>query len=96
MLISAQCTLCTAVSHDTLADGFHLCYFSASQGGGKRPGSIAFYLEPHHADILAFLDLRKNSGDELQRARDLFTAVWVSDLFMERVEANANWSLMCP
>jgi len=66
------------------------------QGGGKRKGSIAVYLEPWHADIFEFLDLRKNHGDEAQRARDLFYALWVTDLFMERVEANKEWSLMCP
>lgn len=65
-------------------------------GGGKRPGSIAFYLEPSHPDILAFLEIRKNSGAEHERARDLFTAVYVSDLFMERVKAEENWSLFCP
>lgn len=66
------------------------------QGGGKRKGSIAIYLEPWHPDILAFLDLKKNHGKEEVRARDLFYAMWVSDLFMERVEANADWSLFCP
>jgi len=66
------------------------------QGGGKRKGSIAAYLEPWHADIYAFLDLRKNHGDENQRARDLFYALWVPDLFMERVQANGEWTLMCP
>lgn len=66
------------------------------QGGGKRKGSIAAYLEPWHADIFAFLDLRKNHGDENQRARDLFYALWIPDLFMERVQQNADWTLMCP
>lgn len=66
------------------------------QGGGKRKGSIAIYLEPWHADIFAFLDLRKNHGDEASRARDLFYALWVSDLFMERVKSNGTWSLFCP
>jgi ribonucleoside-diphosphate reductase alpha subunit len=66
------------------------------QGGGKRKGSIAIYLEPWHADIFAFLDLRKNHGDENQRARDLFYALWIPDLFMERVQANGEWTLMCP
>ncbi len=66
------------------------------QGGGKRKGSIAAYLEPWHADILSFLDLKKNHGDENQRARDLFYALWIPDLFMERVQANAEWTLMCP
>ncbi|GMH84656.1 hypothetical protein TrST_g13199 [Triparma strigata] len=66
------------------------------QGGGKRKGSIAAYLEPWHADIFSFLDLRKNHGNELDRARDLFYALWVSDLFMERVQKNGEWTLMCP
>ena len=66
------------------------------QGGGKRKGSIAIYLEPWHPDILAFLDLKKNHGKEELRARDLFYALWTPDLFMERVEQNANWSFFCP
>ncbi len=66
------------------------------QGGGKRKGSFAIYLEPWHADILAFLDLKKNHGKEELRTRDLFTALWVPDLFMKRVEADADWSLFCP
>jgi len=66
------------------------------QGGGKRKGSIAIYLEPWHADIFAFLDLRKNHGNEADRARDLFYALWISDLFMERVKSNGTWSLFCP
>ncbi len=66
------------------------------QGGGKRKGSIAAYLEPWHADVMAFLDLRKNHGDENQRARDLFYALWIPDLFMQRVQANGEWTLMCP
>ena len=66
------------------------------QGGGKRKGSFAIYLEPWHADIFDFLDLRKNHGKEEIRTRDLFTAMWTSDLFMKRVEANAEWSLFCP
>ena len=66
------------------------------QGGGKRKGSIAIYLEPWHADIFAFLDLRKNHGNEADRARDLFYALWIPDLFMERVKANGKWTLMCP
>jgi len=64
--------------------------------GGKRKGSIAIYLEPHHPDILAFLDLKKNFGAETERARDLFLAVWVSDLFMKLVEKDEDWYLMCP
>lgn len=64
--------------------------------GGKRKGSIAIYLETHHADIFEFLDLRKNFGDENKRARDLFLALWVSDLFMKQVKDDADWYLMCP
>ena len=66
------------------------------QGGNKRPGAFAMYLEPWHADIFDFLDLRKNTGKEEQRARDLFYALWIPDLFMQRVEDNADWSLFCP
>lgn len=66
------------------------------QGGGKRKGAFACYLEPWHADVLSFLDLKKNHGKEEQRARDLFYALWVPDLFMKRVEANGEWSLFCP
>ncbi|WP_276346445.1 ribonucleoside-diphosphate reductase subunit alpha [Daejeonella sp. JGW-45] len=66
------------------------------QGGGKRKGAFAIYLEPWHADVFEFLDLRKNHGKEEMRARDLFYALWVPDLFMKRVEANAEWSLFCP
>lgn len=66
------------------------------QGGGKRKGAFAIYLEPWHADVFEFLDLRKNHGKEELRARDLFYALWMNDLFMERVEANGEWSLFCP
>ena len=66
------------------------------QGGGKRKGSFAIYLEPWHADIFEFLDIRKNNGKEEMRARDLFTALWIPDLFMKRVEQNGDWSLFCP
>lgn len=66
------------------------------QGGGKRKGSTAAYIEPWHADIFAFLDLRKNHGNEMERARDLFYALWIPDLFMERVQSNGDWTLMCP
>jgi len=66
------------------------------QGGGKRKGSFALYLEPHHPDLMDFLDLRKNNGIEELRARDLFLALWISDLFMERVESGADWSFFCP
>ncbi|KAG9954057.1 hypothetical protein KCU85_g790, partial [Aureobasidium melanogenum] len=66
------------------------------QGGNKRPGAFAVYLEPWHADVFAFLDLRKNHGKEEVRARDLFYALWIPDLFMKRVEQNSTWTLMCP
>lgn len=66
------------------------------QGGGKRMGSIAVYLEPWHADVFDFVELKKNQGQEENRARNLFYALWIPDLFMERVEADLNWSLMCP
>lgn len=65
-------------------------------GGGKRKGSFAIYLEPWHADISAFLQLKKNTGSEEHRARDLFQAMWIPDLFMRRVEENKSWSLFCP
>ena len=61
-----------------------------------RPGAFAIYLEPWHLDIFEFLDLKKNTGKEEQRARDLFFALWIPDLFMKRVETNQDWSLMCP
>lgn len=70
------------------------CY--VDQGGNKRPGSIAIYLEPWHADIFEFLELRNNQGREQDRARDLFYALWIPDLFMKRVKANAQWSLFSP
>jgi ribonucleoside-diphosphate reductase alpha chain len=66
------------------------------QGGGKRKGSFAVYLEPWHADVEDFLDLRKNQGKEERRARDLFLALWTPDLFMKRVEENGDWTLFCP
>ncbi|KAI5793226.1 ribonucleotide reductase [Geopyxis carbonaria] len=66
------------------------------QGGNKRPGAFAIYLEPWHADVFEFLDLRKNHGKEEVRARDLFYALWIPDLFMKRVESNGSWSLFCP
>lgn len=66
------------------------------QGGGKRKGSFAIYIETWHADILEFLDLKKNHGKEEMRARDLFLAMWISDLFMKRVEEDSTWTLMCP
>ena len=67
-----------------------------NQGGGKRKGSFAVYLEPWHADVMEFLDLRLNQGDEEARCRDLFTALWVPDLFMQKVEEDGDWYLMCP
>ena len=66
------------------------------QGGGKRKGSFAIYIEPWHSDIFDFLELKKNHGKEEMRARDLFYAMWMPDLFMKRVEANSEWTLMCP
>src|ERR1700712_5207480 len=66
------------------------------QGGNKRPGAFAIYLEPWHADVFNWLDLRKNHGKEESRARDLFYALWIPDLFMKRVEQNGDWTLMCP
>jgi ribonucleoside-diphosphate reductase alpha chain len=66
------------------------------QGGGKRNGSFAIYIEPWHADIELFLDMRRNQGDEEMKARDLFYALWIPDLFMKRVENNEDWALMCP
>jgi ribonucleoside-diphosphate reductase alpha subunit len=67
-----------------------------NQGGGKRKGSFAIYLEPWHADIMDFLELRLNQGDEEMRCRDLFTSMWLPDLFMEKVEKDEDWHLMCP
>lgn len=69
---------------------------AVDQGGGKRKGSIAIYMEPWHADIMEFLDLRKNQGKDELRARDLFLAMWMNDLFMERVDLDESWALMCP
>jgi ribonucleoside-diphosphate reductase alpha chain len=66
------------------------------QGGGKRKGSFAIYLEPWHADVFEFLELKKNHGKEEMRARDLFYAMWIPDLFMKRVKENGTWSLFCP
>ena len=66
------------------------------QGGGKRPGAFAVYIEPWHADIFEVLNLKKNHGKEEQRARDLFYGLWINDLFMKRVEEDGHWSLMCP
>jgi ribonucleotide reductase alpha subunit len=68
----------------------------AHNGGGKRNGSFAIYLEPWHADVEDFLDMKKNTGAEEERARDLFYGLWVPDLFMERVDADGDWTLFCP
>jgi ribonucleotide reductase alpha subunit len=81
-----------ADTHDYVVVGLGI----AHNGGGKRSGSIAIYLEPHHADIEDFLRMRLNTGIEEERARDLFYALWVSDLFMNRVKDDADWTLMCP
>ena len=78
--------------HDYLVEGFGIVH----NGGGKRNGSFAFYLEPWHADVEAFIDMKKNTGSEEERARDLFYALWIPDLFMERVDSNGSWTLMCP
>ena len=67
-----------------------------NQGGGKRKGSFAIYLEPWHADVMEFLELRLNQGDEESRCRDLFTALWIPDMFMQKVERDEEWHLMCP
>lgn len=78
--------------HDYVVEGFGV----AHNGGGKRNGSFAMYLEPWHADIEEFLEMRKNTGAEEERARDLFYGLWIPDLFMERVDANGDWTLFCP
>jgi ribonucleoside-diphosphate reductase subunit M1 len=75
---------------------FVITQYTDLLGGNKRPGAFAMYLEPWHADIFEFLNLRKNHGKEEVRARELFYALWIPDLFMSRVETNGNWSLMCP
>lgn len=78
--------------HDYTVVGLGL----AHNGGGKRNGSFAMYLEPWHADVEAFLEMKKNTGSEEERARDLFYALWIPDLFMERVDKNEDWTLFCP
>jgi ribonucleotide reductase alpha subunit len=78
--------------HDYRVDGLGF----AHNGGGKRAGSFAIYLEPWHADVEDFLEMKKNTGSEEERARDLFYALWIPDLFMERVDANGEWTLFCP
>ena len=93
-------TTYSGIVHDFEIDGPHDYTVAnlgiAHNGGGKRAGSIACYIEPWHADIFDFLKLKSNTGIEEERARDLFYAVWVSDLFMKRVEEDGDWSLMCP
>ena len=87
------------ITYDLCVDNNHTYstqISSNTNGGGKRKGSFAIYIEPWHADIMDFLDLKKNHGKEEMRARDLFYAMWVNDLFMERVEIDGDWSLMCP
>ncbi len=79
-------------THDYLVWGLGI----AHNGGGKRNGSFAIYLEPWHADVQEFLELKKNTGSEEERARDLFYALWIPDLFMERVDSNGDWTLFCP
>ena len=81
--------ICTNHNYVTTAGTVH-------NGGGKRKGSFAIYLEPWHADIFEFLDLKKQTGNEDLRAKDLFYAMWIPDLFMKRVQQDANWSLFCP
>ena len=78
--------------HDYTVEGFGF----AHNGGGKRNGSFAMYLEPWHADVEQFLEMKKNTGSEEERARDLFYALWIPDLFMERVTADGDWTLFCP
>ena len=86
------CDLEVDGTHDYLVSGLGI----AHNGGGKRNGSFAMYLEPWHADVQEFLELKKNTGSEEERARDLFYALWIPDLFMERVDANGDWTLFCP
>jgi hypothetical protein len=89
----------SAANPNTLAAAPGSLSCSLSQplkGGGKRKGAFAVYLEPWHADIFEWLDMRKNHGKEEARARDLFYGLWINDLFMQRVEANQDWSLFCP
>ncbi len=90
----------SGIVHDFEVEGTHdytvLGLGCAHNGGGKRNGSFAMYLEPWHADVEAFLEMKKNTGSEEERARDLFYALWIPDLFMERVDAGADWTLFCP
>lgn len=90
----------TGILHDFEIDSIHdytVAHLGlAHNGGGKRNGSFAMYLEPWHADVEDFLEMKKNTGAEEERARDLFYAMWVPDLFMERVDSNGDWTLFCP
>lgn len=91
---STTSTLLILVLYTCLGMRLRILFFI--QGGNKRPGAFAIYLEPWHADVFEFLDLKKNHGKDEQRARDLFYAMWIPDLFMKRVEEDGEWSLMCP
>lgn len=97
---SIRSTTYTGPLYDLEVDGTHdysVAHLGlAHNGGGKRNGSFAMYLEPWHADVEDFLELKKNTGSEEERARDLFYAMWIPDLFMERVDANGDWTLFCP
>ena len=94
---SLEDTEIDTIVYDLEIDSNHnyLTEIGLVHNGGKRKGSIAVYLEPHHPDIFQFLDLRKNFGAETERARDLFLALWVSDLFMKQVDTDGEWYLMC-
>jgi ribonucleotide reductase alpha subunit len=93
-------TVTDAVLYDLEVDGTHDYHLTNAgfvhNGGGRRNGSFAIYLEPWHADIQSFLKMKSNTGSEEERARDLFYALWIPDLFMRRVQAGADWSLFCP
>lgn len=93
-------TVSNTVLYDLEVEGTHDYYVGGAgfvhNGGGKRNGSFAMYLEPWHADVEDFLEMKKNTGSEEARARDLFYALWIPDLFMERVDANGDWTLFCP
>lgn len=93
-------TVSDTILYDLEVEGTHDYYVGGAgfvhNGGGKRNGSFAMYLEPWHADVEDFLEMKKNTGSEENRARDLFYALWIPDLFMERVDANGDWTLFCP
>jgi ribonucleotide reductase alpha subunit len=99
-IVSIQNTHYTGKLYDLEVEGTHdynVCGFGyVHNGGGRRNGSFAIYLEPWHADIQAFLKMKSNTGSEEERARDLFYALWIPDLFMKRVESGGDWSLFCP